>query len=368
MRITFVVPVLEVSGGARIIAGHAERLAACGHEVLIVVPRRQRLTFKQLVKRLLGRDILLAPTDRTSVKMANVPLHVPKHFGKIIASDVPDADWIVATWWETAEWISGFPPQKGVKVHFVQGYEAYAPMPADRVDAVWRLPFFKIAIAQWLVDLGRERFGIKEMALVPNSVDDRFRSTAPRERGNSPTVGFMFHDADTKDLPTTHATIVRLKELRPDARFLSFGSMMPAPGELPADVEFHHLPPQETIADIYRRCDAWLSTSRTEGFNLPPIEAMASGCPAVCSKTGRPLEIIEDGINGYLVNSGDVAGFTTALVSILGLSDTGWANMSNAARGAAAHPTWAESSALFEQALIGTRRWVTDSMVIDAGR
>ena len=57
------------------------------------------------------------------------------------------------------------------------------------------------------------------------------------------------------------------------------------------NVEFHHLPAQEMIAHIYQRCDVWLSTSRTEGFNLFPLEAMAGGCPAVRIKTGRPPEI-----------------------------------------------------------------------------
>jgi glycosyltransferase involved in cell wall biosynthesis len=233
-------------------------------------------------------------------------------------------------------------------------------MPADRVDAVWRLPFFKITIAQWLVDLGRKRFGIQEMALVPNSVDDGFRNAAQRTKGNPPTVGFLFHNAHFKDFPATRATITRLKEIRPDARFLSFGSMMPAPGELPADVEYHHLPSQETIAEIYRRCDAWLSTSRTEGFNLPPLEAMAGGCPAVCGKTGRPDEIIQNGINGYLVDAGDVQGFAEALANILKLSNESWKNMSDAARDAVARPTWGESSELFEEALLsinGSTHW-----------
>lgn len=351
MRITFVVPILEVSGGARIVSGHAERLAACGHDVHIVSPRRERSTLKQLFKRLLGRENLYVPQERTTVRTVSVPLHVPKHFGKILMSDVPEADCIIATWWETAEWISNFPPSKGAKIHFIQHYEAFAPMPADRVDAVWRLPFFKITIAQWLVDLGRERFGIEEMALVPNSVEDRFRSDEPRTRGNNPTVGFLFHNADFKDFGTSRTAVSRLKEMRPDARFVSFGTMMPGPGEVPDHVEFHHLPSQETIAEIYRRCDVWLSTSRTEGFNLPPLEAMAGGCPAVCSKTGRPLEIIQDGINGYLVDAGDVEGFASALAKILELSEQSWADMSEAARHSVAHPSWTESSALFAEAL-----------------
>ena len=351
VRITFVVPLLEVSGGARIVAGHAERLVAAGHEVLIVVPRSSRLTLRDVMRRLAGRESRRVPEDRAAVQTVDVPLHVPNHYGKIVASDVPDADCIIATWWETAEWISGFPRSKGAKVHFIQHYEGFAPMPAGRVDAVWRLPFSKITIAQWLVDLGRERFGIKKMALVPNGIDDQFRSNAPRAKSDTPTVGFLFHNADFKDFPTTRATITRLQEIRPDTRFLSFGSVMPAAGDLPVNVEFHHLPAQEMIADIYQRCDVWLSTSRTEGFNLPPLEAMAGGCPVVCSKTGRPLEIIEDGINGHLVNIGDVEGFATALANVLNHSEQSWAEMSEAARRAVAHPTWAESSALFADAL-----------------
>src|SRR5207237_105687 len=139
---------------------------------------------------------------------------------------------------------------------------------------------------------------------------------------------------------------------RPEVGLVSFGSSVPAPGDLPADVEFHHLPAQEQIANIYRRCDAWLSTSISEGFNLPPLEAMACGCPAVCGRTGRPLEIIEAGINGYLVNQGDAEGFAGALASILSLPDAAWRRMSDAAVKSVAHPTWEESSALFERALI----------------
>jgi glycosyltransferase involved in cell wall biosynthesis len=100
------------------------------------------------------------------------------------------------------------------------------------------------------------------------------------------------------------------------------------------------------------RCHAWLSTSQTEGFNLPPLEAMASGCPAVCSKTGRPLEIILNGVNGYLVDQGDFEGFANALSKILSLSNDAWRSMSQAAIDAVAHPTWEESSKLFEEALM----------------
>jgi glycosyltransferase involved in cell wall biosynthesis len=88
-----------------------------------------------------------------------------------------------------------------------------------------------------------------------------------------------------------------------------------------------------------------------EGFNLPPLEAMASGCPAVCTKTGRPLEIIENGVNGYLVEAGKAQNFAEALSEILSLPQLAWTEMSRRAVASVAHPTWTESSDLFEAAL-----------------
>jgi glycosyltransferase involved in cell wall biosynthesis len=142
-----------------------------------------------------------------------------------------------------------------------------------------------------------------------------------------------------------------LRRVKPDVRVLSFGVVPPRRGELPPGTEFYHLPSQEKIANIYASCDVWLSTSRMEGFNLPPLEAMATGCPAICAKTGRPLEVIENGVNGYLVDGGDVTGFADALANILSLSDSDWKRMSEAAVAAVAHPTWMESASLFERAL-----------------
>jgi len=352
MRITFVVPILEVSGGARIIAGHAQRLAERGHEVVIVAKRTRRLSLKERAKAWVSRNPVEVPAQKSHVALSGVPFRVPKHWGPVREDDVPDADVVVATWWETAEWIWPFSPAKGAKVHFVQHYEAFPELPVDRVDAVWRLPIPKIAVAQWLVDLGREKFGIGEMALVANSVDHQFFNLERRHISDGPTVGFLYHEVPFKDLPTTMAVARRLKEMRPEVQFISFGAARPEDGKLPPDTEFHYLPTQEKIAEIYGRCHAWLSTSKTEGFNLPPLEAMACGCPAVCAKTGRPLEIIEDSINGFLVDQGDVAGFAEALLKILDLPDAAWQEMSQAAVGAVAHPTWEESSALFEKALI----------------
>ena len=67
--------------------------------------------------------------------------------------DVPEADVVVATWWETAEWVAGLAPSKGAKVYFVQGHEIYPWLPQKRCRATYRLPLRKIVVSRWLREI-----------------------------------------------------------------------------------------------------------------------------------------------------------------------------------------------------------------------
>src|SRR5208282_5263036 len=51
-----------------------------------------------------------------------------------------------------------------------------------------------------------------------------------------------------------------------------------------------------------------LTASRSEGFNLPAMEAMACRTPVVSTRTGWPAEAVKTGINGVLVDVEDQVG------------------------------------------------------------
>jgi mannosyltransferase len=61
----------------------------------------------------------------------------------------------------------------------------------------------------------------------------------------------------------------------------------------------------DDIKPWYRRFQLFVAPSRNEGFGLTPLEAMASGAPAVTSDAGAYAEMIVPGRTGLVVAAGD---------------------------------------------------------------
>ncbi len=59
---------------------------------------------------------------------------------------------------------------------------------------------------------------------------------------------------------------------------------------------------QNKLVEWYNCADLFIFPSLQEPFGLGLLEAMACGIPALATKTWGPLEIIEEGVNGYLVD------------------------------------------------------------------
>src|SRR5436305_934388 len=160
MRITFIIPQADLSGGVRIIRGYARHLRERGHEVLVVSRPPRRATVREKVRSAWTKQPLPNEARRgpTHLDDGQVPHRVIDAHRPIRASDVPDADVVVATWWETAHWVAAFPPSKGAQAYFIQGYEVSDYLPERTLDETWRLPMHKIVIARWLAKPAEEKF------------------------------------------------------------------------------------------------------------------------------------------------------------------------------------------------------------------
>jgi glycosyltransferase involved in cell wall biosynthesis len=73
---------------------------------------------------------------------------------------------------------------------------------------------------------------------------------------------------------------------------------------------------QEDVAGYYRLFDAFLLPSVNEGTPVSAIEALASGTPVVANRVGGVPDVVRDGVDGFLVAQGDVAGAGAKLAGL----------------------------------------------------
>ena len=89
--------------------------------------------------------------------------------------------------------------------------------------------------------------------------------------------------------PTEYTVVVvgegpymsRARELLPDAKFVGYKS-------------------GQELVDYYNQADVFVFPSQADTFGLVIIEAMAQGCPVAAFPVQGPIDIIEQGVNGYM--------------------------------------------------------------------
>lgn len=354
LRIVFVIAEANASGGVRTVAIYASLLARRGHEVAVVSTPPPAPSLRARVKSLLrGRGWPADPAPQPShLDGLEVEHRVIDRRRPVTDGDVPDADVVVATWWETAEWVAALSARKGAKVHFVQGHESDLPgQPASRVAATWRLPLRRVVCSRWLLEIARERYGDPEAILVPNGVDLRQFSAPPRDRQAVPTVGLLYSEAWIKGCDVAAAAFERARRDVPGLRLVAFGSGPTSPAvPLPEGAEYVLRPSQREIPGIYSRCDAWLWPSRREGFGLPILEAMACRTPVIAAPAGAAPDLLARG-GGVLLQAAHPEEMARAIVDVLSRGPDGWRRLSDEAFAVAGEHDWESSATRFEAAL-----------------
>jgi glycosyltransferase involved in cell wall biosynthesis len=79
------------------------------------------------------------------------------------------------------------------------------------------------------------------------------------------------------------------------------------------------------------RSKVFVLTSKMEGLSIALAEAMACGCPAVVSDVGELGELVKNGVTGWRVRPGDIAGFASRILELVESSEE-WKRFSEAAR------------------------------------
>ena len=227
---------------------------------------------------------------------------------------IPGGDAVIATAWSTAQPVAALSKGKGKKFYLIQHHETWDG-PTEQVNATWRLPLHKIVISKWLLELGRE-LGATDLRYIPNGIDfRRFRTIVPP--GSRPlSIVSMYSTQQFKGVPDALAVLGSYHEHFPAVPVSMFG-VSPRGAEIQDWIQYYRNPDQEILVEqIYNRHSICLGASLTEGWGLPPAEAMACGCAFVGTDIGGFREFATHGETALLSPPGDRTGLLRNLTSM----------------------------------------------------
>lgn len=287
MRITFLLPHVRLSGGVKAMLEYANRLYAEEHEVHIILPA-QGHKWHRLDKTLrsLGKKPTLLNPESVDWFDNLIPIKVlPRNH----AAFIPEADILIATAWQTAEFAANLPPQTGGKFYFIQHYESLWTRDKEKAERTYRLPFQQIVISTWLKEIMREKYRQEAKVLV-TPVDRNLFFCEDKKWNSPPRVCLMHHDYDWKGYQDGIAAIKKVKSKNKNVELVVFGEKMKEPKSLFEEAgfefEYHYRPTGDRLREIYSSSDIYLCPSWYEGLGMPAMEAMACRCALVTTDTG----------------------------------------------------------------------------------
>jgi glycosyltransferase involved in cell wall biosynthesis len=150
-----------------------------------------------------------------------------------------------------------------------------------------------IVVSEFVRERAIERLGLDERRVVAihSGVDhERFRpGVEPRE----PLLLYPARPWPHKNHDRLFAAFASLRRAQPELRLVLTGDGH-AGTHVPDGVEARGTVSLEELASLYRRAACLVFPSLYEGFGLPPLEAMASGCPVAASNVASLPEICGD--------------------------------------------------------------------------
>ncbi len=278
LRVVYVTADSGVGGGYRDIFEHLNGLHDRGHDVALYTVAESPKWF----------DL-------------RVPVHTFRDYDELVAALAPLEAIKVATWWDTASAVWRASAVNGIPVYYVQDIEtSYYPNQVRMQNAVldsYGPEFRYLTISGWIRDRLRE-LGQEATLIAPGIDLDTFRPR-PQVARRDDVVLTLGRSQPLKNLPLTIDAWRLLPAPRPS--LWMFG-VEPALGR-ERGMRYVTAPSDSEVADLLATAGVFVLTSVHEGFALPPLEAMATGAPVVCTDAHGNRDYCRDGENCLLVDA-----------------------------------------------------------------
>lgn len=175
----------------------------------------------------------------------------------------------------------------------------------------------KIMVMNALVEEHAKKLNHRPAAVVyaPAGVDISWFTPDKTQSPPAPYILAVGRLADArKNMPLLLEAFKLLKKNQPSSMRLtlaggngpdeSFWQEVEKAG-LKNEVEFIHNPTAAALKKLYQQATCLALSSDEEGFGMVLVEAMACGIPVVATRCGGPNNIVSNGVDGFLVETGN---------------------------------------------------------------
>ncbi len=356
MKITFVLPGIGFGGGKRTVFECANRLIDRGHQVKIIFPlclvrfkKRYALMDWLEIGAIFVLRLLLGKRVRwfsLKAELVRIPCFLP-----IFASWLPNADVVVATAAETAEFVNRLPREKGEKFYFVQHYEAWnlwnnadlweaiikqkGPIKEksmqvavieladgslagyrERINRTYRLPMRIFTTSTWLKALLENVLEVKVHGRVDIGNDFAFFGGGRGSIKTGNTVLMPFRGAAWRGDGDGVVALEQVRREIPGVKVIFFGSRLHRKSA-PYWVDYRADITDRELVELYSRADLFVLPSWVEGWCSPPMEAMSCGTACVCTDVGAVSDYAVNGQTALIVPPRDPEALAAACLRLL---------------------------------------------------
>jgi glycosyltransferase involved in cell wall biosynthesis len=171
----------------------------------------------------------------------------------------------------------------------------------------------------------------ERVVVIPNGIDTRDAYDPARHAGGEfrrrvgiaedVSIVLFFGRIAMEKQPMHIVEVAERMRGRDDVAFVLIGDGAEKPA-VEAEVARRGLgnvivcPPQEDVAPALADARVVLFPSKREGLPMSGIEAMSMGVPVVASRVPGWTDVVTDGVEGFLVDDGDIDGYVAAVTRL----------------------------------------------------
>jgi glycosyltransferase involved in cell wall biosynthesis len=276
-----------------------------------------------------GREFVFTGCDRGKTRFATSALRAARRHAKLVLAAHPNLAPVTQTMRLAA------PRMKTIiATHGVEVWEPLAPIRRRSL----RSANLVLAPSQSTSDYvaAQQKVKPERIRVLPWGLDPSFEEILPVAKRTSPppefpkgrvilSVGRWLSDERYKGMDTLISSLPRLLPRLPEVQLALVGEgddrqwleNLAEKNGVRSHVHFLSGLSYTELASCYSACEIFALPSRSEGFGLVYLEAMACAKPVIGGAHGGAPEVIIDGVTGYLVQHGDTNQLATSLDTLL---------------------------------------------------